>query len=71
MSNWIKGAIKHPGSFSKAAAEHSESTAEYAKNVLKDGSKASEHTKRQAALAETLSKLRTHKSKIKKLSAKK
>jgi len=30
MSKWISKAIKHPGSFSKAAKEHGESTRQYA-----------------------------------------
>lgn len=58
MANWIKGAIKHPGSFKRAAKKAGMSTSAYATKVLKKGSKASSTTKRRAALAKTLSKLR-------------
>ena len=30
MANWIRGAIKHPGSFKKAAEKAGKSTAEFA-----------------------------------------
>ena len=56
--NWIKGAIKNPGAFKAKAKKAGESTAAYAKQVTKKGSKASATTKRQANLAKTLSKLR-------------
>lgn len=56
--NWIKGAIKHPGAFSRKAKSAGMSTSAYASKVLKTGSKASTTTKRQAALAKTLSKMR-------------
>jgi len=62
--NWIKGAIKRPGAFSAKAKAAGKSTAGYAKSVLKEGSKASTRTKRQAALAQTLSKLRSGKAKF-------
>jgi len=54
MANWIKGAIKHPGSFSKAAKKHGESTAEYAQ----EKKHASGTTGRRARLALTLAGLR-------------
>ncbi len=59
--NWIKGAIKHPGSFGKAAKKAGKSTHGYAKSVLKKGSKASGLTKKRAALALTLGKMRRKK----------
>ena len=58
---WIAGAIKHPGAFKAAAKKAGMSTMGYAKSVLKKGSKASARTKRRAALAETLSKVRRKK----------
>jgi hypothetical protein len=54
MANWIKGAIKNPGSFSKKAKAAGMSTSAFANKVSKPGSKASTQTKRQAALAKTL-----------------
>ena len=56
--NWIKGAIKRPGSFTKKAKKAKMSTAAYARKVTKKGSKASTRTKRQANLAKTLGKMR-------------
>ncbi len=56
--NWIAGAIKHPGAFTKKAKSAGMSVAGYASKVTKPGSKASGTTKRQANLAKTLSKLR-------------
>jgi len=56
--NWIKGAIKNPGGFSKKAKAAGMSTSAYANKVTKPGSSASTQTKRQANLAKTLSKLR-------------
>ncbi len=59
--NWIQGAIKRPGAFSAKAKAAGKSTAAYAKSVLKEGSKASTRTKKQAALAQTLGKMRKKK----------
>jgi len=59
--NWIQGAIKRPGAFSAKAKAAGKTTAQYAKQVLKEGSKASTRTKKQAALAQTLSKMRKKK----------
>ena len=59
--NWIKGAIKKPGSFGKAAKKAGKSTSGYAKSVLKKGSKASGLTKKRASLALTLGKMRRKK----------
>ena len=56
--NWIKGAIKNPGSFTRKANAAGKSVSEFAAQVSKPGSRASTQTKRQAALAKTLSKLR-------------
>lgn len=58
---FIQKAIKHPGAFTKKATGAHMSVSEYASHVLKEGSKASTKTKRQAALAKTLSKLRKKK----------
>ena len=65
-SNWIKASIKRPGAFSAKAKRAGMSTSAYAKKVLKKGSKASTRTKRQAAEAQTLAKLRRRKKKRKK-----
>ena len=57
--NWISGAIKRPGAFkAKAKAGGQEYRRPTRRSVLKEGSKASTKTKRQAALAQTLSKIR-------------
>ena len=56
--NWIAGAIKRPGAFRAKAQAAGMSTAAYANQALKKGSRASTRTKRQAALAKTLSGLR-------------
>jgi len=61
---WIQGAIKRPGAFSAKAKAAGKSTGAYASQVLKEGSKASTRTKRQAALAKTLSSLRRGKAKF-------
>ena len=61
---WIQGAIKRPGAFSAKAKAAGKGTQTYARQVLKEGSKASTRTKRQAALAQTLSNLRSGKAKF-------
>jgi hypothetical protein len=58
IGHWIKSAIKHPGAFSAKAKKAGMSTAQYADKVTSKNSKASTTTKRQAALAKTLSKMR-------------
>ena len=63
VKRWIKGAIKRPGAFKAKAKKAGMSTAKYAKKVLKKGSKASTRTKKQAALAKTLTKMRGKKRK--------
>jgi len=64
MANWIQGAIKRPGAFTAKAKAAGKGVQSYATQVLKEGSKASTRTKRQAALAKTLSKLRSGKAKF-------
>jgi hypothetical protein len=61
---WIAGAIKRPGAFSAKAKAAGKSTGAFARSVLKEGSQASTRTKRQAALAQTLSKLRAGKARF-------
>jgi len=63
---WIQQAINpaKKGAFSRKAQAAGKSTAGFAKQVLKPGSKASTQTKRQANLAQTLAKLRAGKSKF-------
>lgn len=56
--NWIAGAIRRPGAFTKKAKGAGMSVAAYASHVLEEGSGASTRTKRQAALAKTLSRMR-------------
>ena len=55
---WIKKAIKKPGAFKAKAEKAGMSTKKYTAKVLKKDSKASPKTKRQASLANTLSKMR-------------
>lgn len=57
MKNWIKGAIKKPGSFSSDAKRAGKSTAEYAQ----EKKNASGKTGQRARLAITLSKMRKKK----------
>ena len=52
--DWIKGAIKRPGAFTKKAKDAGMSVSKYANKVLKKGSDASTRTKKQANLAKTL-----------------
>jgi hypothetical protein len=61
---WIKSAIKRPGAFKAKAKAAGKSTAGFAQQVLKPSSKASTRTKKQAALAQTLSKLRGGRAKF-------
>lgn len=58
MSKWIQRAIKRPGAFKTKARAAGMSVTAYARKVLSKNSKASARTKRQAALALTLAKLR-------------
>lgn len=57
MSDWIAGAIKRPGAFKAKAKRAGMSTSAYASKV-RSSSTASARTKRQAALAQTLAKMR-------------
>ena len=59
--DWIKKAVKRPGAFKAKAKKAGKSTASYATQVLKKGSKASKRTKKQAVFAKTLSKMRKKK----------
>ena len=52
--DWIQGAIKRPGAFTKKAKAAGMSVSKYANKVLKEDSDASTRTKRQASLAKTL-----------------
>jgi hypothetical protein len=61
MAKWIQKAIKRPGAFKAKAKRAGMSTSAYASKVLTKGSKASTRTKRQAALAKTLGKMRRKK----------
>ena len=55
---WIQSAIRRPGAFSAKARRAGMSTGAYARKVLRSGSGATTRTKRQAALARTLGRLR-------------
>ena len=61
--NWIQGAIKHPGAFTKKAEERGMSTSELAAKVTANPDEYDKTTVRQANLAKTLKKLRKHKDK--------
>jgi len=58
--NWIQGAIKHPGAFTKKAEERGMSTKELAAQVTANPEKYDKATVKQANLAKTLSKPRKH-----------
>lgn len=58
MAHWIQQAVHNPGAFTKKAQAAGMSVQGYARKVLASGSHASTKTKRQAALAQTLSKMR-------------
>ena len=57
MANWIKGAIKHPGAFTKKAKAAGMTPAQYQAKVLKNPSKYPATTRRQAQLRKTLVKM--------------
>jgi hypothetical protein len=59
--NWIQGAIKRPGAFTKKAEKAGKTTEEYSSDVSKNPEKYDKRTVRQARLAQTLSKLRKRK----------
>ena len=55
--NWMAGAVKHPGAFTRKAKAHGLSVKKYAADVMSGKSKADTQTKRQASLAQTFEKL--------------
>ena len=55
---WIKGAIKHPGAFTKKAKSHGMSTSSFASKVLSNKEDYPASTEKQANLAKTLGKFR-------------
>jgi hypothetical protein len=55
--NWMSGAVKHPGAFTKKAKAHGMSVHKYADEVKSGKEKTSTQTKRQASLAQTFEKL--------------
>ena len=61
--NWIKDAIKRPGSFTKKAEKRGMDVKEFASKVTANPDKYDTRTVRQANLAKTLSKLRKRKKK--------
>lgn len=56
--NWIQGAIKEPGSFTRQAKARGMTVPQFADAVLSGKVKAGTKTKRRATLAKTLAKLR-------------
>lgn len=55
--NWMQGAVKHPGAFTRKAKAHKMSVPEYASKVKTGAVKASGTTEKQASLAQTFEKL--------------
>jgi len=55
---WIKGAIKHPGAFTKKAKSHGMKPSSFAKKVLANKEDYPASTEKQANLAKTLGKFR-------------
>jgi len=56
--NWIQGAVKRPGAFTKKAKEAGMSVQQFASHVDKNKSKYSTRTERQANLAQTFAKMK-------------
>ena len=56
--NWIQGAVKRPGAFTKKAKEAGMSVQQFASHVDKNKDKYSTRTERQANLAQTFSKMK-------------
>ena len=56
--NWIKGAVKRPGAFTKKAKAAGMSVQQFAKHVDANKDKYSTRTERQANLAQTFAKMR-------------
>jgi hypothetical protein len=59
--DWIKGAVEHPGAFTKKAKKRGMSVAEFAAAVTSNPDDYDEKTVRQANLAKTLKKLHKRK----------
>jgi len=59
--NWIQGAIKRPGAFTKKAEERGISVKELTAKVTANPDEYDKTTVKQANLVKTLSKLRKHK----------
>jgi hypothetical protein len=55
--NWIKGAIKHPGAFTKKAKSHGMTPSQFRDKVLAHKEDYPAKTEKQAQLAKTLSKM--------------
>ena len=56
--NWIQGAVKRPGAFTKKAKEAGMTVQQFAAHVDKNKSKYSTRTERQANLAQTFAKMK-------------
>jgi hypothetical protein len=54
MANWIQGAVKRPGAFTRKAKSAGMGVQQYANQVLSDDSNASTLTKQQANFAKTM-----------------
>ena len=60
MSNWIAGAVKHPGSFTKQAKKAGEGVQEFASDVIAkkhEGKSVNKTTLKRALLAKTFAKM--------------
>lgn len=55
--NWIEGAIKRPGAFTKKAESRGLSVAAFARRVLDNPGRYDDRTVKQARLAKTLRKM--------------
>lgn len=58
MSNWIKGAIKHPGAFTAKAKKAGMSVAEFASHVKANKGDYDSTTVKEAVLAQTLRRMK-------------
>ena len=56
--NWIQGAVKRPGAFTKKAKAHDKSVQAFAKYVDDNPNKFDTRTKRQANLAQTFASMK-------------
>ena len=57
MTNWIQGAVKHPGAFTAKAKKRGMTVAKFAAQVRANPERYDETTLRQANLARTLRKM--------------